>query len=66
MDRVSFNKKSFNYFLKMDVEWHEGGTKAIGQMIVKENKIIILFGDRSRQGVPQSKWSILSADLLKD
>ena len=44
----------------------EGGTKAIHQMILRENKIIVLFGHKAGSGLPQSKWSILSADLLKD
>jgi hypothetical protein len=44
----------------------EGGTKAIHQMIVKDDKIIILFGHKVGAGLPQSKWSILSANLLKD
>ena len=64
---VAFFDTTTNTFKEIETNLDtEGGTKAIGQMIVKENKIIILFGDRSRQGVPQSKWSILSADLLKD
>ena len=44
----------------------DGGTKAIHQMILKEDKIIVLFGHKAGSGLPQSKWSILSADLLKD
>lgn len=64
---VAFFDTTTNTFKEIETNLDtEGGTKAIGQMIVKENKIIILFGDRSRQGVPQSKWSILSADLLED
>ena len=44
----------------------EGGTKAIHQMIVKEDKIIVLFGHRSKVSqLPMSMWSILSADLLR-
>ena len=44
----------------------ESGTKAIHQMIVKEDKIIVLFGHKASSQLPMSKWSILSADLLKD
>ena len=44
----------------------EGGTKAIHQMILRENKIIVLFGHKAGSGLPQSRWSILSANLLKD
>ena len=44
----------------------EGGTKAIHQMIVKEDKIIVLFGHKASSQLPMSMWSILSADLLKD
>ena len=44
----------------------EGGTKAIHQMILKEDKIIVLFGHKAGSGLPQSRWSILSANLLKD
>ena len=35
-------------------------------MIVKEDKIIVLFGHRSKVSqLPMSMWSILSADLLR-
>ena len=44
----------------------ERGTKAIHQMIVKDDKIIVLFGHKAGSGLPQSKWSILSANLLDD
>ena len=44
----------------------ESGTKAIHQMIVKEDKIIVLFGHKASSQLPMSKWSILSSDLLKD
>ena len=44
----------------------ERGTKAIHQMIVKDDKIIVLFGHKAGAGLPQSKWSILSANLLDD
>ena len=52
----------------------EGGTKGIHQMIVKDDKIIVLFGHKAAPsfmvdagaGLPQSKWSILSANLLDD
>jgi hypothetical protein len=52
----------------------ERGTKAIHQMIVKDDKIIVLFGHKAAPsfmvdagaGLPQSKWSILSANLLDD
>ena len=44
----------------------ESGTKAIHQMIVKEDKIIVLFGHKASSQLPMSMWSILSADLLKD
>ena len=43
----------------------ERGTKAIHQMIVKEDKIIVLFGHKASSQLPMSKWSILSADLLR-
>jgi hypothetical protein len=42
----------------------EGGTKAIHQMILKDDKIIILFGHKASSQQPESKWSILSADLM--
>jgi hypothetical protein len=35
-------------------------------MIVKDDKIIVLFGHKAGAGLPQSKWSILSANLLDD
>ena len=43
----------------------EGGTKAIHQMIVKDDKIFILYGHPGDVIVGlESEWSILSADLL--
>jgi len=42
----------------------EGGTKAIHQMILKDDKIIILFGHKASAQLPESKWSILTAELI--
>ena len=43
----------------------EGGEKAIHQMIVKDDKIFILYGHPGDVIVGlESEWSILSADLL--
>ena len=42
----------------------EGGTKAIHQMIVKDDKIFILHGRSAIGQGTQSEWSILSADLI--
>lgn len=54
-----------NVFQEIDTNLNsEGGEKAIHQMIVKDDKIFILFGhpDDVIVGL-ESEWSILSADL---
>ena len=54
-----------NLFQEIDTNLNsEGGEKAIHQMIVKDDKIFILFGhpDDVIVGL-ESEWSILSADL---
>ena len=54
-----------NIFEEIDTNLDsEGGTKAIHQMIVKDDKIFILYGhpDDVIVGL-ESEWSILSADL---
>ena len=41
----------------------EGGLKAIYQMIVKDDKVFILFGRPGSGQNVQSEWSILTANL---
>ena len=53
-----------NIFEEIDTNLDsEGGTKAIHQMIVKDDKIFILHGHSAIGQNTQSEWSILSADL---
>ena len=54
-----------NIFEEIDTNLDsEGGTKAIHQMIVKDDKIFILYGHPGDVIVGlESEWSILSADL---
>ena len=53
-----------NIFEEIDTNLDsEGGTKAIHQMIVKDDKIFILHGRSAIGQNTQSEWSILSADL---
>ena len=53
-----------NIFEEIDTNLDsEGGTKAIHQMIVKGDKMYLLFGQSGVAPSYQSGWSILSADL---
>lgn len=53
-----------NVFQEIDTNLdNEGGTKAIHQMIVKGDKMYLLFGQSGIAPSYQSGWSILSADL---
>ena len=53
-----------NIFEEIDTNLDsEGGTKAIHQMIVKGDKMYLLFGQSGVAPSYQSDWSILSADL---
>ena len=66
-EKTSFIRKvdtTTNIFEEIDTNLDsEGGTKAIHQMIVKGDKMYLLFGQSGVAPSYQSGWSILSADL---